>query len=465
MNNQAAQKMPELPAPVFFAAPSEGYTADQIHQYARDYAAGLSQTAGVADATKSVCDGCPHLKTEWWRDHLDNDETDSGTSATCTKEGRNITAYWREGNARPNWCPLLAAAPAASGGECPTLHPATEDLICRFSDALRDKLSAAEKKYGYSDGWASPDWMDQCRRHLDQHVAKGDPRDVAAYCALLWHHGEPTTKRDRDADRKRFPDDDFNAWLDAGISDAGHTVYDSLSSIEDAWQGWHGHVLSVRIDENPVFDDLAIDSPTAASVSERAREIDSPIERLRKIRTACGELSAMVGDGPHREHMAIISGQASLAIEQLQREQALTQQRGDGVAPGDGHAWGDFSRKDLCELADRLTEEANLRITRKWPFLKSPGAIANAIDSATQHYPLVGAIRSVLIETDQIYVVPDTTPQPGASTQGLREAIRSLLSRVRAGSEVAPWVRDELESLLTYPTTGADGESLAGRGG
>lgn len=117
MNNQAAQTMPELPAPVFFAAPSEGYTATQMHQYASDYAAALSQTAGVADATESVCDGCPHLKTEWWRDHLDNDETDSGTSATCTKEGRNITAYWHEGNKRPNWCPMLAAAPAASGGE------------------------------------------------------------------------------------------------------------------------------------------------------------------------------------------------------------------------------------------------------------------------------------------------------------------------------------------------------------
>jgi hypothetical protein len=25
-----------------------------------------------------------------------------------------------------------------------------------------------------------------------EHVAKGDPRDVAAYCAFLWHHGERT---------------------------------------------------------------------------------------------------------------------------------------------------------------------------------------------------------------------------------------------------------------------------------
>ena len=91
--------------------------------YQHGYAAALSQPAGVADATKSVCDGCQHLKTEWWRDHLDNDETDSGTSATCTKDGRNITAYWREGSARPNWCPLLAAAPAASAKYCSDERP------------------------------------------------------------------------------------------------------------------------------------------------------------------------------------------------------------------------------------------------------------------------------------------------------------------------------------------------------
>lgn len=74
----------------------------------------------------------------------------------------------------------------------PDMHPATAELVTRFGDALRDKLAAAEKKYGYSDGWLSLDWMDECRKKLIDHVAKGDPRDVAAYCAFLWHHGEKT---------------------------------------------------------------------------------------------------------------------------------------------------------------------------------------------------------------------------------------------------------------------------------
>ena len=57
--------------------------------------------------TKLVCDGCPALTTEYWRDYLDNDETDSGTSAACTAAKRNITAYWNKGNAVPSWCPHL----------------------------------------------------------------------------------------------------------------------------------------------------------------------------------------------------------------------------------------------------------------------------------------------------------------------------------------------------------------------
>lgn len=73
------------------------------------------------------------------------------------------------------------------------LHPLTVNLVVRFARALASKLSDAEAKYGYSDGWRSNDWLDECRAQLLEHVAKGDPRDVAAYCAFLWHHGEKTS--------------------------------------------------------------------------------------------------------------------------------------------------------------------------------------------------------------------------------------------------------------------------------
>jgi Lar family restriction alleviation protein len=72
------------------------------------------------------------------------------------------------------------------------LHPATANLVSRFMEALIAKLAAAEAKYGYSDGWASPIWQEECRRQLHHHAEKGDPRDVAAYAAFCWHHGWST---------------------------------------------------------------------------------------------------------------------------------------------------------------------------------------------------------------------------------------------------------------------------------
>lgn len=74
------------------------------------------------------------------------------------------------------------------------LHPRTADLVRRFHIALASKLAKAEHKYGYADSWAAANWMDECREQLLRHVAKGDPLDVAAYCAFLWHHGEPTVR-------------------------------------------------------------------------------------------------------------------------------------------------------------------------------------------------------------------------------------------------------------------------------
>lgn len=72
------------------------------------------------------------------------------------------------------------------------LHPDTADLVARFAAALATKLCKAEEKYGYSNNWLNDDWMEDCRNRLVEHLQKGDPRDVAAYCAFLWHHNEPT---------------------------------------------------------------------------------------------------------------------------------------------------------------------------------------------------------------------------------------------------------------------------------
>lgn len=69
------------------------------------------------------------------------------------------------------------------------LHEDTADLVARFAQALAEKLHKAEKKYGYSNRWKHDDWEADCAEKLIEHVEKGDPRDVAAYCAFMWHHG------------------------------------------------------------------------------------------------------------------------------------------------------------------------------------------------------------------------------------------------------------------------------------
>lgn len=77
-------------------------------------------------------------------------------------------------------------------GEDLGLHPATAELVSGFAKALAEKLRRAEQKYGYSDGWLTDDWQIECGRELMRHITKGDPLDVAAYCAFMWKRGWST---------------------------------------------------------------------------------------------------------------------------------------------------------------------------------------------------------------------------------------------------------------------------------
>lgn len=111
-------------------------------------------------------------------------------------------AYYNAGDLGESYAAMLRAAPEPPQGD--ELHPATRGLVSRFAAAMADKLLAAQRKYGYSDDWMRDDWIDECRAKLLEHVAKGDPRDVANYCAFLWHHGASTaadTPRSGDAPR------------------------------------------------------------------------------------------------------------------------------------------------------------------------------------------------------------------------------------------------------------------------
>lgn len=72
------------------------------------------------------------------------------------------------------------------------LHPDTAELVIRFATDLAEKLHRAEQKYGHANGWMATGWYNECLQQFWEHIVKGDPRDVAAYCAFMWYHGWKT---------------------------------------------------------------------------------------------------------------------------------------------------------------------------------------------------------------------------------------------------------------------------------
>lgn len=69
------------------------------------------------------------------------------------------------------------------------LDPVTKDAAERFGIALQEKLFKAQKDYNYRHEWQEDD-LDGLRRGFLEHLAKGDPLDVAAYALFFWARGE-----------------------------------------------------------------------------------------------------------------------------------------------------------------------------------------------------------------------------------------------------------------------------------
>lgn len=114
------------------------------------------------------------------------DPDDEDLIDQCSKNVKGAFPLYR--HAQP--APVVPVVPEG-------LNPETTDLVLRFASALADKLYKAEQKYGRSTDWMKDDWYDDCLQSLWEHIEKGDPRDVAAYCAFMWYHGWVTTDYDR----------------------------------------------------------------------------------------------------------------------------------------------------------------------------------------------------------------------------------------------------------------------------
>ncbi|WP_431189370.1 hypothetical protein [Burkholderia multivorans] len=76
-------------------------------------------------------------------------------------------------------------------------EPHSDDVaVDSFAAAMKHKLALARAKG--RGGWETCSPADLSRM-LREHVEKGDPRDVANFCMMLWHHGSPIVSAPADA--------------------------------------------------------------------------------------------------------------------------------------------------------------------------------------------------------------------------------------------------------------------------
>lgn len=104
--------------------------------------------------------------------------------------------------------------------------------------------------------------------------------------------------RTREEDRQQWSDPDFNEWLDEGISDAGHIVWDAVPDIGSAWNGWDAAKAA-----------LGYYCPVCSGSGEEIHTTCHGPESFERL----GNCSACNGDGR-------TSAALSVANERLQKE-------------------------------------------------------------------------------------------------------------------------------------------------
>ena len=80
--------------------------------------------------------------------------------------------------------------------------------------------------------------------------------------------------KDREKDRLRFSDEVFNRWLDESISDSGHTVYDLIENVCEAWHGWENSQYYTHPVKELTLTEDEIDDVWAACSTGESDTID-----------------------------------------------------------------------------------------------------------------------------------------------------------------------------------------------
>lgn len=108
--------------------------------------------------------------------------------------------------------------------EAEAREPHSDDVaVDSFAAAMKHKLALARAKG--RGGWETCSPADLSRM-LREHVEKGDPRDVANFCMMLWHHGSPIVSAPADSGEARLTDEQKATinWAIRAAVEAGYTA-------------------------------------------------------------------------------------------------------------------------------------------------------------------------------------------------------------------------------------------------
>lgn len=195
----------------------DGMRADAHLARGDDYLEQVARTLARTDSLEMIlatsdASELHHVSDKGWRDWLPH--------AKALVADGHVGAVAQ--GATPK-CPTCAGAGAVNGTDCADCYgggevvgadglpvalaeraPADdlEDLVARFAKALLAKLKLA--RANDRSGWERNDWEERCQQGLLGHIEKGDPRDVAAYCAFLWHHGWSTKAAPKSAEQESY---------------------------------------------------------------------------------------------------------------------------------------------------------------------------------------------------------------------------------------------------------------------
>jgi hypothetical protein len=105
---------------------------------------------------------------------------------------------------------------------------------------------------------------------------------------------------DREQLRQKYPDEHFNRWLDEGISDGGHTVFDwfGAAAVPNLWEGW-----DARQHYDPVLSDALKEFLTCDNLIEPSRDIAYPDVARTDMDVARAKIEEAYADDQAIEYM------------------------------------------------------------------------------------------------------------------------------------------------------------------